>query len=1454
MDRVDRSFDDLVRARTGPHFIERRWLHERIEQAHGSHVLVTGEPGAGKTSLLAGLARAHPDWLRYFARRDSRTALAGGDVQSFLLEIGHQLARRRPGLFEPQRLEVVVRQHIDTVLPDGSVVGIRIEDLSVSPFHRTASLYVDQQLGEVAGTVRGIEIGSAGLEPRLLEPANLAHLALIGPAEVLLAEDPAARIVILLDALDEFADGSASTSLLRWLAQGPELPPNVTLVMTSRPHAALAPLRHRTAELSIDPDSAQVTGDLLAYATRVLATAPLRAAAEAAGLYPDVLHRDVVRHAAGNFLYLSTYARALAGAVGAADGPLTARLLDLAELPHGLTGLYAFFIDTARSDLGSLGMLDVREPTGPADHLTPAWEGAGQPLLGVLAVAREPLTVEQLTVLAGLRVWPRAVRNLLTRLRWLLDERDGRIALYHTSIGEFLTADRTYRTHPDSWVDALEWHERIVRHYRGDAATWAEVPWNDMDRYGLLHVADHALCAGDEIAAEAVGGIACPGLLRAHRQTFGNHRHFQRLTALLADHAVDRLAPEAALPTLLHLGVVRRQLLVISRTVAPPVLGLLARLGRTDEALEHVAAMEPSYQQFRGALAIREHLPPGDGAPDRRDLLELLIQVAFTIPATTDRYGRVWRSTAPFRQAAVLLAPYDLDRALRLWQHAWDIECDDRGADAPEFLKPPDAVYSAAAAAEEDTARAAALIGLIGADAAGTLPSHVGTANDRPSAYLDLAARAAATEVPGLLRLAEQALASARQTTRLLALGRLAAAWAPYDLTEAERILTALRDESGPEHLTSFGFAGGLVDAVAEIAGPFPATARHLLERILRDPVNEETSRVRLHLARLMAAYGDTERARDLIDSVQVLWYEGARASAALATFDRDGALRLLERAYDRLPPADDPDQHSLRQAHLRNVVLEMIEHDRHRAARLARELTDVTWGGFEYDRYSTLVRIAHASLDHGDSEHAQELLAECLHAVETPPPLAGGKPFGFYRPATGAPAMPIGETYLRALSANYNSSHEWAARANSYFHRNPADVLRAVSLGPYNWGRTARILAEALADRDRDLPRAVAVVDGLTDQDEHTIGLAGLLRCAALGERPEAQALSLRLDEALAALPAYEWLAPGDHDDKAWAYGRPDHRVRFEAAVRIAPFRPEAAKLVEGTPFLSLILQLTHTTWASQTYADGVLGRGRHLPEAQAVHEQTIGPAWLPDNHHLLIDLTRAAAAFHEHRAAAGRPARPRPAQPPMVLQQSIYAAAAEAVTPAGCQSPTPAACARIRDLLTEGLVVAAAQLTAFAAEVHPDAGGQLRSLAAEVIAATARTTPMTRVDALARLALSPALADLVDPADVLRETTRPGVRTTGQPWVHGQVRLLLFPALLTRSPAVALRQFHDALADSWEDAMALLEHAADEILDALGPDAVTILHTAIRRALSCTSPDGAAPESVDGLRLATR
>ncbi|MFJ8489037.1 hypothetical protein ACIRBZ_11815 [Streptomyces sp. NPDC094038] len=73
-----RAFEDVVRAHTGADFVERAWLQDEIERAlepeEGRYVLVTGAPGAGKAGLLAGIARARPDRLRCFFRRDSRNA------------------------------------------------------------------------------------------------------------------------------------------------------------------------------------------------------------------------------------------------------------------------------------------------------------------------------------------------------------------------------------------------------------------------------------------------------------------------------------------------------------------------------------------------------------------------------------------------------------------------------------------------------------------------------------------------------------------------------------------------------------------------------------------------------------------------------------------------------------------------------------------------------------------------------------------------------------------------------------------------------------------------------------------------------------------------------------------------------------------------------------------------------------------------------------------------------------------------------------------------------------------------------------------------------------------------------------------------------------------------------------------------------------------------------------
>jgi hypothetical protein len=77
----------------------------------------------------------------------------------------------------------------------------------------------------------------------------------------------------------------------------------------------------------------------------------------------------------------------------------------------------------------------------------------------------------------------------------------------------------------------------------------------------------------------------------------------------------------------------------------------------------------------------------------------------------------------------------------------------------------------------------------------------------------------------------------------------------------------------------------------------------------------------------------------------------------------------------------------------------------------------------------------------------------------------------------------------------------------------------------------------------------------------------------------------------------------------------------------------------------------------------------------------------------------------------------------------------------------------------------------------------------------------------------------------------------------------MALFPVLLTGEPARALRLLHEAVEENWSRAMALLEHAEDELVAALGVDVVTILDDAIRQGVACASPGGGLPDNVDGV-----
>ncbi|MFH0522234.1 hypothetical protein ACHBTE_34380 [Streptomyces sp. M41] len=1468
-------FESLVREHTGEDFVERRWLHTAIEEAvrddSSRLVLVTGEPGSGKTSLLTGLAKARPDWLRYFIRaEDDDGTSATGDIHSFLMWTGHQLAARRPELFDEKRLSIEVTQEVGEVADGASVTGITIDDLYASPFGETATLSVRQSVAGMRGSLSGVKIGRAHLSPRLQDPDNLAHLALIGPARVLLKEDPAARIVILLDALDEAtAPPAGRPGLLDWLAGSARLPRNVRVVVTSRPHADLRQLTApgaTTTTLDLDPAHRQVGDDLVRYARNALGTPEILTAAQERGLFPDEFQRQVARRAGGNFLYVASYARALSDAIELGNEDMAVRLFDLDGLPPDLAGIYGVLVDAARQaveGIGKAALGDQREVY--------VWESIGQPVLGILTVAREPLPESVLIELSGLTGQRRHVRNVLRHLRWLIVRRADRIALFHTSVGEYLVGEQADREYPECAVEETEWHERIVRHYRGSAASWQEVDWSRVDPYGLVHLVEHLLRSGRPAAAGEAVELVCPGLSRAIRVAFGAERRFLELVDRVARH-IARTAPvREGLPRLTYLGVVRHQAAQSSSALPPRALGLLARLGRLKEALEHASGIAPSMHRFAAVAEIWRYAHPGPHDPSAEELLELLVETALTIPRHGTKYYREHEARSAMAMAARLLAPHDLDRAVRLWEYG--LAAEQQPSARGEL---PDGLCRAAAAAEPDPDRACAIIERISAD--------------RCADYLDLAERVAPERLAEVLHRAESCLDTARPAAQVVALARLAALWAPHEPDTGRRFLARVRaqvfEAAGEE-----GLAGRLTRAAEVLADVDRTTARLLLSRLDTMVVDGRTENAVLEAAGLFSRWGSPERAQTLVDRylawAKTSWAEHS-ALSALGRSSRAQELRLLEAEYAefRDPPEERRKGRLLgvrRDDDLVRIIQRMARLDPARAARIAEDVQRTSWndsgmwshyfetaagdpdrGIYGSDRYSVLAGIAHMHVARGEIDEARVILEDLLRRTEGPALLGGRGGYGSElvvsspEPPRGAGAgNPPPGVNMDAIMLMFNLSHEWAGRARTHFYRDPADIVRAVELGSHSsLARVVRGLASRLAHRDRD--RALALVRSLADPAERAIGFTEL-HVAAHGldsgrshHGPEADAFSQEADRALAQLPHHRWSMSGgdDAEKRAWAYVRPDHRVHFELALRALTCRPQDSQAIEKLPYLAHAAQLSSIAWLSGLYADLKVKGQRPAPVFEELHLALLAPPQRANPEDALTDSARAAAAHHEFRISREVPGhRSRVRQ--VVIENPVYAAAVDLVTPAPGAPLSSAFTRRVRDMLTEGPLPAAAQLLAFAAEARPEHRLELRELAAQLIA-RADDGSASGVDALASLAAAPLLGDLVDPVALVDRAERCTFRWPGEHWIPRDVVARLFPVLLERAPDAALRKFYEVASTDWGFAMSLLDHATDALIAALGPEAATELTSAVTHGLTCTSPDGTAPRVVDGVRPA--
>jgi hypothetical protein len=492
------DFSPFIADRT-QHFTGREWVFAEIDRwladpGGPTFFIITGEPGVGKSAIAARLTQ----------RRNP--AQAPRLAETPRLAAYHFCIARDSQTIDPALFARSLSQQLCRF--DGFAAGILVDsniDLTVAP-----------NIGANYGQLIAVQVENLVLNaPSAAEAFNRAVLA---PLRALCAGEFDEQVVILVDALDEAVRHQGSPTIVELLANAGPLPRQVRWVLTSRPEGAA--LRHfeqrRVPRFVLDAGRAENLRDIRQYiGERITASAELQARLAEQNVSRDDLMQRVTAASAGNFLYLVWLLPAIAAG--------TQRFDRLEALPQGLDGIYREFLRTRCT----------------AD--TNAWRSRYRPLLGVLAVAKAPLTREQVRQLSGLS--KQEVIDALDDLRQFLDpqgaEQD-RYQLYHQSVIDLLSDEARAA---EFYIDPQPVHWRIAEHYM-DTVGARTGDWSRCDPYGLDHIVEHVVQANlsEDLLTRELDRIFTPSFREAREEVAGWQSPYLDDVQRIADKVPQRAA------------------------------------------------------------------------------------------------------------------------------------------------------------------------------------------------------------------------------------------------------------------------------------------------------------------------------------------------------------------------------------------------------------------------------------------------------------------------------------------------------------------------------------------------------------------------------------------------------------------------------------------------------------------------------------------------------------------------------------------------------------------------------------------------------------------------------------------------------------------------------------------------------------------------------------------------
>ena len=500
-------------------FTGREWLFEEhiepwLENGNEQFYLLTGEPGVGKSAIVAELIKR---WQTqpgeeeqgklaayHFCRAgDVETVRPGRVLRSIAAQLGKTLPHYGKALnkvLEQVHLNIDVKINIDT-LSNSQVTGIYIENLKDLDPREELRLLIQAPLAEL---------------PKIYKDLTEAERAK-------LPELPTLK-VFLIDSLDEAVTTTGRdnvATLIAALSQANDLPPWIRFILTARPGILKASpgsdtalqfqsLKHYELEKNltdiewyvtrrvwenIEPSQAILkflwqwylelpkeqtvdSGKLSLWLMRFSAYLTTKSNQPKfnfqtrlgqAELSAEKLVDKVTKLSNGNFLYTRLVMD------GISTGELS--LKNLSALPKNLYEVYQRFLRHRCS---------VRK-----------WIHLYQPLLGTLTVTQEAISSAQLAKFAKVASdqvgGVPQVEGAIAILQQFLDEVENDegqklYTIFHQSLREYLL-DKNHNQ--DFWCDALEQHEAVVNVYKNNIASWNDVIWNEVDSYGLSHLTKH---------------------------------------------------------------------------------------------------------------------------------------------------------------------------------------------------------------------------------------------------------------------------------------------------------------------------------------------------------------------------------------------------------------------------------------------------------------------------------------------------------------------------------------------------------------------------------------------------------------------------------------------------------------------------------------------------------------------------------------------------------------------------------------------------------------------------------------------------------------------------------------------------------------------------------------------------------------------------------------------------